>query len=153
MFINSMRKTPTLFIFLFLIHFSCEDQQSDEEGCQSSCEFNLIVFSNLPAGENSDYKLEWIDNSTQTFGTIKANLGCEIIKKVAWQSDYEVQYQGEWTNIVNETSYSTEDGIATTILGVFSNFIGEIITVYCGFNDECENHFSDSITIEIVNEM
>ena len=141
------------FIFILLSHFSCTYQQSEDEGCNSNCNFNLRVFSDLPIGENADYKLEWVDNNTQTFGTIKADIGCEIIKKVAWQSNYEVEYQGEWTNIVNETSYSSEDGIATTIIGVFSNFIGEVVTVYCGFNDECDNHFSDSITIEIVNEM
>ena len=153
MFINSMKKITKLFIFLFFVHFSCKDQQSTDERCKSNCDFNLRVFSDLPAGENADYKLEWVDSNTQTFGTIKADLGCEVIKKVAWQSDYDFQYQGEWTNIVNEASYSTEDGIATTIMGVFSNFIGDVITVCCGFNDECENHFYDFITIEIVNEM
>ena len=148
-----MKKIPALLIFLFFVNFSCEDQQSANEGCKSTCDFNLRVFSDLPASENADYKLEWVDSNTQTFGTIKADLGCEIIKKVAWQSDYEFHDQGEWTNIVNEASYSTEDGITTTIMGVFSNFIGDVITVCCGFNDGCENHFQDCITVEIVNEM
>ena len=153
MIINLNKKIQTSFIFLFFIHFSCEDQQSAKEECKSNCDFNLRVFSDLPIGDNANYKLEWVDSNTQTFGTIKADLGCRVIKKVAWQSDYEVQYQGEWANIVNEASYSTEDGIATTIMGVYSNFIGSVITICCGFNDECENHFYDCITVEIVNEM
>ena len=76
-----MKKITKLFIFLFFVHFSCEDQQSTDEGCKGNCDFNLRVFSDLPAGENADYKLEWVDSNTQTFGTIKADLGCEVIKK------------------------------------------------------------------------
>ena len=29
-------------------------------------------------------------------------------------------------------------------MGVFSNFIGDIITVCCGFNNKCENHFFEA---------
>tara|TARA_B100001250_G_C19344223_1_gene590402 strand:- start:308 stop:544 length:237 start_codon:yes stop_codon:yes gene_type:complete len=77
-----MKKIPTLFTFLFFVHFSFEDQQSADEGCKSTFDFNLRIFSDLPAGEKDDYKLEWVDSNTQTFETIKADLGCEVIKKI-----------------------------------------------------------------------
>ena len=83
-----MKQILTLFTFLFFVHFSCEDQQSADEGRKSICDFNLRVFSDLPNGKSADYKLEWVDSNTQVFGTIKA--GLRGYKKSRLQSDYQV---------------------------------------------------------------
>ena len=38
------------------------------------------------------------------------------------------------------------------MLGVFDNFIGDVITVAIGFKDECGNQYLEMCTVEVVNE-
>ena len=138
--------------FVYLLLVGCSNQIFEPTGYQPICDFDVRIWSDLPRGNVGDYKLEWQDSDTQTFGIIKANIGHNSVQKVAWQSDYEVYYQGQWINLVNQASYSTEDGIATTVLGVFENFIGDVITVAIGFKDECGTQYFETCTVEVVNE-
>ena len=135
-----------------LLLVGCSNQVFEPTGTEPLCDFDVRIWSDLPQGNLGDYKLEWQDNDTQTFGIIKANIGHDVVQKVAWQSDWQVYYQGEWLYLVNQASYSTEDGIATTVLGVFENFIGDVITVAVGFKDECGTQYLETCTVEVVDE-
>jgi hypothetical protein len=42
-----------------------------------------------------------------------------------------------------------EDGNGIIIFGVWEEFIGDTISVYCGYSDDCGNHLVDSIKIFI----
>ncbi len=42
-----------------------------------------------------------------------------------------------------------EYGNGSIIFGVWEEFIGNTITVYCGYTDDCENHHLDSLKIKI----
>ena len=52
-----------------------------------------------------------------------------------------------WTNLVNGSSYTDGNGEAFTVLGVYSNFIGDTIKVYCGYEDNENIHYLDSLEV------
>jgi len=60
-----------------------------------------------------------------------------------------VLLNGIWTNVVNTASYTNEEGIAFIVLGVWEESAGDTITIYCGYDNECEVHFMDSIKVII----
>ena len=70
-----------------------------------------------------------------------------------WTSN--TQYCFEWNgtqqcnNVVNGSSYSGSDGIASTILGVHQEHIGDTIKVHCGYYDNYGTQWLDSIRIKI----
>ena len=64
-------------------------------------------------------------------------------------SNKEISIQGHWTNLVNSASYTDEEGVAHTVLGIWPEFIGDTITVYCGYTDQCDVHHVDSLKVII----
>ena len=61
----------------------------------------------------------------------------------------EILIAGHWTNLVNGSSYTDDDGKAYTVLGVWENFTGDTIKVYSGYTDNCNIQHVDSLEVVI----
>ena len=106
----------------------------------------------LEQDENGYYHMNWLNDYLQTFSTLKVETGLEN-KKVGWMTDKQIniRYMGtdNWTYLVNTNSYTDESGVAYTVLGVWDNFIGDTIKVYCGYTNNCEIRYIDSLEVII----
>lgn len=142
--IRTCKKVLKYFPLAFGIFIGCSSPS--ESSCGDS-EPNL--YCELPI-VNGVYQLEYNQNYTQTFAPIYLNVGSKGTKKIAFASDIVVQVQGQWFDLVNTASYTSDDGTTQTTLGVFAQNVGEIINIYCGFYDDCDSHFSDHIQVEVV---
>jgi hypothetical protein len=94
--------------------------------------------------------MEYLPQYMQTFTTLKASTGSITqYQKLAWMSNREILIRDVWTNTVNKVSYTDEYGEAYTVLSAWEQFINDTITVYCGFEDDCGEHYSDSLKVII----
>ena len=141
-----MKKYLHIVLLVLVFSWSCEDQSQNKENCN----FSPSLYSSLPYN-NGAYELELDQSSIQTFTTIFLDIGSEVVKKVEFASDVVVQVGSQWFDLVNTTSYTRSDGTTQTTLGVFEQNVGEIINIYCGFYDDCGNHYTDQIIIRVVN--
>ena len=69
-----------------------------------------------------------------------------------WESDSGIIYNGYWVSSVNHASY-TNDGTAHTVLAVWEEQIGDTLTVYAWYRDNCDTEHIDSIKVVIDNEV
>ena len=72
--------------------------------------------------------------------------------KIYWACNSGITYAGEFVGCVNPASY-TNSGIAHTVLGVWEEMIGDTITIYAGYYDECSNQLMDLIKVVVDNEI
>tara|TARA_Y100000758_G_C15672168_1_gene282529 strand:+ start:154 stop:492 length:339 start_codon:yes stop_codon:yes gene_type:complete len=108
---------------------------------------------NLEIDENGYYHLEWLDGYNQTFSTLDANIGVEMgIYKVMWTSDLGIMWGGEFVSSVNPASY-TDNGMAHTVLAVWEEMIGDTLSVWAGYHDECGREHIDSIGVIVEDEI
>ena len=132
-------------IFTYILLTGCEDNIQEE--CYSN--HHLEIDAPSLQKPNDYYRLEYLSDYVQTFTTLRANTNStDEYQKLAWVSNREILISGYWTNLVNRTSYTDDDGYAYTVLGVWEEFIGDTITVYCGYEDMCF-HFIDSLKVII----
>jgi len=132
------------YIFIYILCVGC----SNSLVCESDC--YLDINSNLTQDINEFYHIEFLPGYVQAFTTIEASTGItEYYEKVAWMANKEISIQSEWTNLVNRNSYTNDDGIAKTVLSVWEEFIGDTITIYSGYVDQCDIHHFDSLKIII----
>ncbi len=128
-------------------------------GCESSVmgpcvsESDMIVNApNLTQDNNGYYHMYFVDGYIQTFATIEANINLDYWP-VAWISnkEYNIEHMGtdNWTNLVNKTSYTNDEGVAYTVLGVWETFVGDTIKIYSGYENECDIHFVDSLEVVV----
>ena len=79
------------------------------------------------------------------------------VKQHLHQHNYHTldQYCFDWNgteqcyNVVNSSSYSGSDGIASTIIGVHEEHIGNIVKVYCGYYTDYGTQYLDSLEVII----
>jgi hypothetical protein len=148
-----MLRNIVSFIFIYIFIISCDDNVVGIYS-QSECSNCILeLTTELEVDENDYYHLNFINGSNQTFKRIDAQVGHDY-EYVGWTSD--TQYCFEWNgteqcnNVVNGSSYSGMDGIASTILGVHDVHIGDTIKVYCGYY-YMETQYLDSLEV-IINE-
>ena len=74
----------------------------------------------------------------QTFATIRAFMGSgQWHEQLGWATD--TYYLGcVWNHcdtipVVNQSSWSNTDGIASTVIGIMEEHVGDIITVYAAY--------------------
>jgi len=130
-------------ILALFISTGCEDEYK--------CEGNYLEID-VPNLLKTDgyYRLTFLEGYNQTFTTLRAQTGSEDnYQKLAWAANKEVLLNGIWTNVVNTASYTNEEGIAYTVLSVWEESAGDTITIYCGYDNECEVHFIDLINVII----
>jgi hypothetical protein len=134
-------------IFIYILLIGCEDN------IQNECFTNNFLELDAPSLSKIDgyYRLESLHDygyfSTQTLSTLRANTNStDEYQKLKWISNKEILIDGYWINLVNQNSYTDGDGYAYAVLGVWEEFIGDTITVYCGYEDVCF-HFIDSLKV------
>tara|TARA_R100000008_G_C3562257_1_gene156933 strand:+ start:67 stop:504 length:438 start_codon:yes stop_codon:yes gene_type:complete len=141
-----MVKNIFLYIFIYVLCIGCE---SSLVSCNEDCYIDTSAPS-LEIDENGYYHIEWLDGYVQTFSTLEVKTGVEH-QKVIWMSNKEIniQYNGKdnWINLVNKNSYTNNEGIAHTTLGVWKEFMGDTIKVYCGYTSECGVQYLDSLEV------
>ena len=142
-----MVKKSIIYIFIYTLVVGCES--STLGPCISESEL-ILNAPNLTQDENGYYHMNFIDGYIQTFTTISAYINM-VHWPVAWISnkEYNVEHMGtdNWTNLVNKTSYTNDEGVAYTVLGVWEAFVGDTIRIYSGYENECDIHLVDSLEV------
>ena len=139
-----MVKKIISYIFIYILLVGCESPLVCE-GCYLD-----IKAPNLTLDNNGYYHMEFLDSYVQTFSTLEAETGITSYnQKVKWVSNKEILIAGHWTNLVNGSSYTDDDGKAYTVLGVWENFTGDTIKVYSGYTDNCNIQHVDSLEVVI----
>ena len=119
-----MVKNIFLYIFIYVLCIGCETPIICDD-CY------LDVSADLHMDENGYYHLQFLNGHVQTFSTLEVKTGItKYNQKVKWLSNKEILIAGYWTSLVNQSSYTDNDGKAYTVLGVWENFIGDTIKVY-----------------------
>jgi len=148
-----MVKKLFIYIFIYTLLVGCNTQNPLNSECETDCYLDVEAPS-LQIDENGYYHIEWLEGYNQTFSTLDANTGSTfLIHKVYWGSDKGIIYDGEPISCVNPASYTSDDGIAHTVLSVWEVMITDTITVYAGYYDECDIEYMDSIKVVVDNEI
>ena len=135
----------TKLIFFLLVLNGCNSTLFDEP-CKSDCSIN--IYSELPQDEDGVYILNWNPNLVMTYSHLYVETECGLHTKVSWDSDYQFEIvEDQWISLINPSSMTNEQGEGTIVYGVWSPFIGETITLYGGYVDDCDNHFVDSVKV------
>ena len=149
-----MSKKLISIIFMYILLTGCDTVIDGIVGPDYDCEECYLEISapDLVVDENGFYTMTYNNTDYQTFSTLKAETGSTSeYQYLAWTSNKEfgVEWQGQmiWTNLVNGSSYTDGNGEAFTVLGVYSNFIGDTIKVYCGYEDNENIHYLDSLEV------
>jgi len=137
-----------LYIFIYvMLMIGCESQSMVCEECYLD-----VSAPNLQIDENGYYHIEVLSDYYQTYTTLDVETGLEY-EKVGWVTDvqYNIEYMGtdNWTYLVNTSSYTDDEGIAHTVLGVWEDFVGDTIKVYCGYVDNCQITYFDSLGVVV----
>ena len=147
-----MVKNFIIYIFIYTLLVGCDTQNIlTNSECESDC-FLDISAPSLQIDDNGYYHIEWIDGYYQTFSTLSADTGSDLIHKVYWDSNLGIVYSGEFISAVNRASY-TDEGVAHTVLSIWENMIGDTLKIYAGYYDDCDFQHSDSIGVIVENEI
>ena len=147
-----MVKKSILYIFIYTLLVGCNTQNPLNSECETDCYLDVEAPS-LQMDENGYYHIEWLEGYNQTFSTLDANTGSTfLIQKVYWSSDSGIEYGNTFVSSVNPASY-TDNGIAHTVLAVWEEMIGDTITVYVGYYDDCSNEHRDLIKVIVEDEI
>ena len=130
-------------IFIYILLTGCVDTVDE-------CYSDYYLEIDAPSLEKSTgyYGLEFLPEYIQTFTTLRAQTDSEY-QKVSWISNKEIEIAGIRTNLINPSSYTDDNGTAYAVLGVWEEFIGDTITVYCGYEDMCSLRYIDSLKVII----
>jgi len=131
-------------IFTYILLTGCEFESYD-----GVCYYDLNIYAeDLSRDENGYYWMIFdINSNIQTFTQLTAETESDdIIQILTWNTDKKYMIEDTPTDLVNSTSY-TNDGIGYIAFGVWNEFIGDTVTVYCGYEDECDNYYLDSLKI------
>ena len=131
-------------IFIYILLIGCESPLVCED-----CYLDVSA-PDLEMDGNGYYHMEFLDSYTQTLSTLKAETGItDYNQKVRWISNKEILIAGYWTQLVNQSSYTDDDGKAYTVLSAWEIFIGDTIKVYSVYTDNCNINHVDSLEVII----
>jgi hypothetical protein len=131
------------FIFIYILLCGCEPPICPDCYLETSA-------PNLEMDVNGYYHMNLLEDYHQTFTTLRAETGSdENYLKVIWKSNKEIWMGNQWINLVNGSSYTDVEGNAHTVLGVWPEFNGDTVIVYCGYVNDCNITFRDSIGVII----
>ena len=138
-----------IFIYIVLVLFtSCSDNIVGMSDCPDC--YLYLDAPDLVMNEDGYYEMGFLDGYIQTFSTIKAMTGIDY-EKVGWMSDtrHMIEHMGQeyLVDVVNQSSYTNEEGDAYTVLGIWEESVGDTITIYAGYYDSCENQHLDSLKV------
>ena len=133
-----------IFIYIFIVGCSGDINQT----CPGY--YLEMKAPNLNIDENGYYHMTLLNDYVQTFSVLEAETGSiEEYQKVGWITNKEILIDNHWTNLINPSSYTNNDGIARSTLGVWNNFIGDTIKVYCAYSDNCNIYYVDSLEVVV----
>ena len=144
---NSINKSFFIFIYTLLLTSCDVDSISGPTNCDGEG-YLTISAPSLQMNADGYYTMEYNTDYIQTFTTLNAETGRDY-EKLAWQSNKEILIQGHWTNLVNGSSYTDDEGLGHSVLGVWEVFVGDTIKVWCGYTDDCQFHRLDSLEVII----
>ena len=140
-----------IIIILCLILVGCDN--GDIMGPQSSYDFQIEIENNY-LDENGYYHIQLNPNS-QTLQKITGHTNNPNIQKVYWNCDtmLEMEYQGQLVlvPIINNSSYTNDDGDAFVMLGPHPEMAGDTITVIGGYTDNFNNIDYESYIFIVLN--
>jgi len=138
--------TTALFVFI-----GCDANSLTCDVCDDC--YLTVSAPDLEMDDNGYYHMDFISGEIQTFSTLKAETGIPY-ESVGWTTNVQhlIEYEmyDYWTYPVNTNSYTDDEGIAYTVLGVWEEFVGDTIEVYCGYADNCMIGYLDTLYV-IVN--
>ena len=94
--------------------------------------------------------IEFNQDLAQTYSVLSCTTECGVNQHIQWDSDWQRQISGEWTSLVNPASMTDEDGNGKIVFAVWEEFIGETITIYGTYTDDCGNNFLNSVKVKVV---
>ena len=144
-------KNILVYIFIYIFIVGCE---SNIVGPTSECLdcYLELEAPDLTIDENGYYHLNYNDESLQSFTQLRAYVGYEM-EYVGWTTD--TYFDGctwnycENVPIVNGSAYSSEDGYAYQMMGVYEGNIGDIATIWVGYYDNYGKQWLDSLEVII----
>ena len=145
-----MVKKLIIYIFIYTLMVGCDTQTNPLSNNSCGETYLEVDAPDLILDENGYYHMKFLEEYTQTFSTLRAKTGTDY-QKIAWKSNKEIKIQNIWTQLVNQASYTDEDGNGYTVLGVWEEFVEDTIKVWCGYEDECDNYFIDSLHVIVEN--
>ena len=142
------------YIFIYticVITIGCESNPMTSQ--QESCDYCYLELEapDLPI-VNGVYQLNYNDGALQTFTQLRAYVGYEM-EYLGWTTN--VSFEGctwdycENIPIVNGASYSSDDGYAYQMMGVYEGNIGQTATIWVGYYDNYGTQWVDSIKVKI----
>tara|TARA_B100000900_G_C20442109_1_gene659458 strand:+ start:492 stop:944 length:453 start_codon:yes stop_codon:yes gene_type:complete len=148
-----MVKKIIKYIFIYIICVITISCDSNPMTSQQSCDYCYLELEapDLPM-INGVYQLDYDNSSVQSFTKLRAYVGYEM-EYLGWTTN--VSFEGctwdycEDVPIVNQASYSDDDGYAYQMVGVMEENIGQIATIWVGYYDYYGNQWLDSIRIQI----
>ena len=142
-----------LFLIIGILVIGCSDFNATmPEGCDG-CGLEIYSDDLDIDSANGIYELEFdtsYGEGIQTFTTLNASTDCGWSRHLLWDTDYQYRIGIDWVSLVNPASMTDEGGDAKIIFGVWEDFVNDVVTVYCGYSDECGVHHLDSLKIRIV---
>ena len=107
---------------------------------QEFCDYCYLELEapDLQMDENGIYQLNNNGSALQTFTKLRAYVGYEL-EYLGWTTN--ISFEGCTWNycenipVVNGASYSSDDGYAYQMMGVYEGNIGQIATIWVGYYD------------------
>ena len=140
------------YIFIYticVITIGCESSPMSVQTCDY-CHLELEA-PDLPM-INGVYQLDYDNGSVQSFTKLRAYVGYEM-EYLGWTTN--VSFEGctwnycEDVPIVNQASYSDDEGYAYQMVGVMEENIGQVATIWVGYYDYYGTQWLDSIKVKI----
>ena len=146
-----MLKKIIKYIFIYticVITIGCDNPMSIE-----TCDYCHLELEapDLPMIDDV-YQLNYNDGALQTFTRLRAYVGYEL-EYLGWTTN--ISFEGctwdycENIPVVNQASYSNDDGYAYQMMGVYEGNIGQTATIWVGYYDNYGTHWLDSIKVKI----
>jgi len=153
---RNMLKKMIKYIFIYttlcVLFIGCESNVFGPDGGECTNCYLEIEAPDLPMDENGIYHLDYDENQIQTFTQLRAYVGYEM-EYVEWTTN--ITFEGctwdycEDIPVVNGSGYSSDDGYAYQMMGVYEGNIGDIATIWVGYYDNYGNQWLDSIKVKI----
>ena len=147
-----MIKNIIKYIFIYTIcvmSIGCDNPMSVQ-----TCDYCYLELEapDLPMDSDGIYHLDYNDSDLQTFTRLRAYVGYEL-EYLGWTTN--VSFEGctwdycEDVPVVNQASYSDNEGYAYQMMGVMEENIGQIATIWVGYYDNYGTQWLDSIKVMI----
>ena len=130
-----------IYLLFILFFFSCNEDPSSPNNTNPPLQNNLDIYDiwkqNTPLKLDVNGFYHFIYNPTgesqSDYGTVKFTTEIPITR-VYWESldSFFVEHQGELIgeSIINYSTYSGSDGFGQQLFYVYSDFIGDTLTIY-----------------------